>query len=168
MATGPLPRGHRLRRGRLGTAAPRNERLAHRTRREPTRPAGSTGPGSKRSMTCPTSHRLGNDIGSGHPLLYGHRGAPFLIDSWCNRRVWTPRWPEKPLPAYPPPLHHFYRHDRHASADPVLVVPGRYSGIVKHSVLSTTPTAETPALSDEERAERRRRRAGGVFRPEGV
>jgi hypothetical protein len=39
---------------------------------------------------------------------------------------------------------------------------------VKHSVLSTTPTAEKPALSDEERAERRRRFAERAFSPDGL
>jgi hypothetical protein len=39
---------------------------------------------------------------------------------------------------------------------------------VKHSVLSTTPTAELPALSDEERAERRQRLAERVFSPDGL
>jgi len=53
-------------------------------------------------------------------------------------------------------------------ADPVLVVLRRYPGIVKHSVLSTTPTAETPALSDDERAERRRRLVERVFSPDGL
>jgi hypothetical protein len=48
------------------------------------------------------------------------------------------------------------------------VVCGRYSWSVKHSVLSTTPTAEKPALSDEERAERRRRFAERVFSPDGL
>lgn len=43
-----------------------------------------------------------------------------------------------------------------------------YPGIVKHSVLSTTPTAETPALSDEERLERRRRFIERVFSPDGL
>lgn len=43
----------------------------------------------------------------------------------------------------------------------------RYPGVVKHSVLSTTPTAEKPALSDEERAERRRL-AERVFSPDGL
>jgi hypothetical protein len=51
---------------------------------------------------------------------------------------------------------------------PVLVVLRRYPGIVKHSVLNTTPTAERPALSDEERAERRRRLAERVFSPDGL
>ena len=59
-------------------------------------------------------------------------------------------------------------NSRHASADPVLVVLRRYPGIVKHSVLSTTPTAETPALSDEERAERLRRLAERMFSPDGL
>jgi hypothetical protein len=44
----------------------------------------------------------------------------------------------------------------------------RYSGIVKHSVLTTTPTAEKPALSDEDRAERRRRLIERVFSPDGL
>jgi hypothetical protein len=35
-------------------------------------------------------------------------------------------------------------------------------------VLSTTPTAEKPALSDEERAERRQRLAERVFSPDGL
>jgi hypothetical protein len=39
---------------------------------------------------------------------------------------------------------------------------------VKHSVLTTTPTAEKPALSDEERAERRRRLIERVFSPDGL
>lgn len=39
---------------------------------------------------------------------------------------------------------------------------------MKHSVLSTTPTAETPALSDEERLERRRRFIERVFSPDGL
>jgi hypothetical protein len=51
---------------------------------------------------------------------------------------------------------------------PLLIVFRRYPGIVKHSVLSTTPTAETPALSDEERLERRRRFIERVFSPDGL
>ncbi|HEY7935120.1 MAG TPA: hypothetical protein VID48_14980 [Solirubrobacteraceae bacterium] len=39
---------------------------------------------------------------------------------------------------------------------------------MKHSVLSTTPTAEKPALSDEERAERLRRLAERMFNPDGL
>jgi len=39
---------------------------------------------------------------------------------------------------------------------------------MKHSVLSTTPTAERPALSDEERAERLRRLAERMFSPNGL
>lgn len=39
---------------------------------------------------------------------------------------------------------------------------------MKHSILSTTPTAEKPALSDEERAERRRRLIERVFSPDGL
>jgi hypothetical protein len=39
---------------------------------------------------------------------------------------------------------------------------------VKHSVLTTTPTAEKPVLSDEERAERRRRLIERVFSPDGL
>jgi len=45
---------------------------------------------------------------------------------------------------------------------------GATLGIVKHSVLSTTPTAETPALSDEERLERRRRFIERAFSPDGL
>ncbi len=48
------------------------------------------------------------------------------------------------------------------------VVLRRYPGIVKHSVLSTTPTAEKLALSDEERAERLRRLAERMFSPDGL
>jgi hypothetical protein len=48
------------------------------------------------------------------------------------------------------------------------VVLRRYPGIVKHSVLTTTPTAEKPALSDEERAERLRRLAERMFSPDGL
>ncbi len=44
----------------------------------------------------------------------------------------------------------------------------RYPEVVKHSVLSTTPTAEKPALSDEERAERLRRLAERMFNPDGL
>ncbi|MFZ1925147.1 MAG: hypothetical protein WAU42_03285 [Solirubrobacteraceae bacterium] len=39
---------------------------------------------------------------------------------------------------------------------------------MKHSVVITTPTAEKPALSDEERAERRRRLIERVFSPGGL
>ncbi len=52
--------------------------------------------------------------------------------------------------------------------DQVLVVFKRYPGVVKHSVLSTTPTAETPALSDEERLERRKRFIERVLSPDGL
>jgi hypothetical protein len=48
------------------------------------------------------------------------------------------------------------------------VVLRRYPVVVKHSVLSTTPTAETPALSDEERLERRRRFIERAFSPDGL
>lgn len=48
------------------------------------------------------------------------------------------------------------------------VVLGRYPRIVKHSVLTTTPTAEKPALSDEERAERLRRLAERMFSADGL
>jgi hypothetical protein len=44
----------------------------------------------------------------------------------------------------------------------------RYPGIVKYSALSTIPTAETPALSDDERAERRWRLIERVFSPDGL
>lgn len=59
-------------------------------------------------------------------------------------------------------------NSRHAPVDLVFVVLRRYPRIVKHPVLSTTPTAEKPALSDEERAERRRRVIERVFSPDGV
>jgi hypothetical protein len=39
---------------------------------------------------------------------------------------------------------------------------------VKHLVLSTTPTAEIPALSDAERAERLQRLAERMFSPDGL
>jgi hypothetical protein len=41
-------------------------------------------------------------------------------------------------------------------------------GRMKHSVILTTPTAETPALSDEERLQRRRRFIERVFSPDGL
>jgi hypothetical protein len=50
----------------------------------------------------------------------------------------------------------------------VPVCSGATLGVVRHSVLSTTPTAEKPALSGEERAERRRRLAERVFSPDGL
>jgi hypothetical protein len=53
-------------------------------------------------------------------------------------------------------------------AEPVFVVLGRYPGVMKHSVIITTPTAETPALSDEERLERRRRFIERAFSPDGL
>jgi hypothetical protein len=59
-------------------------------------------------------------------------------------------------------------NSRHASVDPVLVVLRRYPVTVKHSVLSTIPTAETPALSDEERTERLRRLAERMFSSDGL
>lgn len=45
---------------------------------------------------------------------------------------------------------------------------GRYPWSREPFCLSTTPTAEKPALSDEERAERRRRLAERVFSPDGL
>lgn len=48
------------------------------------------------------------------------------------------------------------------------VVWGATLRVVRHSVLSTTPTAETPALSDEERLERRRRFIERVLSPDGL
>jgi hypothetical protein len=39
---------------------------------------------------------------------------------------------------------------------------------MRHSVIITTPTAETPALSDEERLERRRRFIERAFSPDGL
>jgi hypothetical protein len=56
---------------------------------------------------------------------------------------------------------------QHAFADQSVVF-GRYPGVVKHSVLTTMPTAERPALSDEERAERLRRLAERMFSPDGL
>lgn len=53
-------------------------------------------------------------------------------------------------------------------ADPVLVALPRYPGAMKHSVILTTPTAETPALSDEKRLERRRRFIERVCSPDGL
>jgi hypothetical protein len=70
---------------------------------------------------------------------------------------------QKPLLYRPnPQTQHAFADDR------VPVAFRRYPGVVKHSVLSTTPTAETPALSDEERAERRRRLVERVFSPDGL
>jgi hypothetical protein len=46
--------------------------------------------------------------------------------------------------------------------------PKRYSGAVENPLLSPTPTAEKPTLSDEERAERRRQLAERVFSPGGL
>jgi hypothetical protein len=39
---------------------------------------------------------------------------------------------------------------------------------MKHPVLSTTPTAEKPSLSEEERSERIRRLIERVFSPDGL
>jgi hypothetical protein len=39
---------------------------------------------------------------------------------------------------------------------------------MKHSVLSTIPTAEKPALGEDERAERLRRLAERMFSPNGL
>jgi hypothetical protein len=50
----------------------------------------------------------------------------------------------------------------------VRVALARYPGPVKHSVLSTTPTAEKPALSDAQRAERLRLLAGRLRSPDGL
>jgi hypothetical protein len=52
--------------------------------------------------------------------------------------------------------------------DRVPVAFRRYPGIVKHSVLSTTPTAEKPALSDEQRAKRLRLLAKRLRSPDGL
>jgi hypothetical protein len=60
-------------------------------------------------------------------------------------------------------------HSQHAFAQiKLLSCSGAIVGTVKHSVLSTTPTAEKPALSDEERAERRRLLTERMFRPDGL
>jgi hypothetical protein len=37
-------------------------------------------------------HRLRDDIGSGHHLALGHRGAPSHRTRGKARRAWTPRW----------------------------------------------------------------------------
>ena len=58
-----------------------------------------------------TRKHVGNNIRNSHPSAFGHRGAP-LIDSWMNRRVWSPRWPEPYSGPTRAPLHHFYRRDR--------------------------------------------------------
>jgi hypothetical protein len=57
---------------------------------------------------------------------------------------------------------------QYASADRFMSCAGATLGAVRHSVLSTTPTAEKPALSDEERADRRRRLAERVFSQDGL
>jgi len=57
---------------------------------------------------------------------------------------------------------------QYAYADRFMSCSGATLEVVRHSVLSTTPTAEKPALSDEERAERRRRLAERVFSPGGL
>ncbi len=57
---------------------------------------------------------------------------------------------------------------QYASADRFMSCSGATLEVMRHSVLSTTPTAEKPALSDEERAERRRRLAERVFSPGGL
>jgi hypothetical protein len=44
----------------------------------------------------------------------------------------------------------------------------RYPDGVKHSVLSTTPTAEQPTLSQQERAERLRSLAERLRSPDGL
>lgn len=44
----------------------------------------------------------------------------------------------------------------------------RYPGFVSHRLLSTTPTAEKPALSEEQRAERLRLLAKRLRRPDGL
>jgi len=61
-----------------------------------------------------------------------------------------------------PTTEHQYAFDRFLSCS------GATLGAMKHSVLSTTPTAERPALSDEERAERLRRLAERMFSPNGL
>ncbi len=53
--------------------------------------------------------------------------------------------------------------------DLATVALGRYPEVtVKHSVLGTTPTAEKPALSDEQRAERLRLLGERLRRPDGL
>jgi hypothetical protein len=65
-----------------------------------------------------------------------------------------------PAPTLKPHVH------RRRSRVPVAF--RRYPPIVKHSVLSTTPTAEKPALSDEQRAERLRLLAERLHSPDGL
>jgi hypothetical protein len=50
----------------------------------------------------------------------------------------------------------------------VRVAFARYPGAVTHSVLSTTPTAEKPALTDLQRAERLRLLAERLRSPDGL
>jgi hypothetical protein len=57
---------------------------------------------------------------------------------------------------------------QYACVDRFISCSGATLEVVRHFVLSTTPTAEKPALSDEERAERRRRLAERVFSPGGL
>jgi acetyl esterase/lipase len=52
--------------------------------------------------------------------------------------------------------------------DGVPVAFRRYPGIVKHSILSTTPTTEKPALTNEQRAERLRLLAERLRRRDGL
>jgi hypothetical protein len=59
-------------------------------------------------------------------------------------------------------------HHSHAPAGRVPVESDATLGLVRHSALSTTPTAETPALSDQERLERRRRFIERVLSPDGL
>lgn len=47
-------------------------------------------------------------------------------------------------------------------------MPARYPDIVNRSLLSTTPTAEKPALSEEQRAERLRLLAKRLHSPDGL
>ena len=56
-----------------------------------------------------------------------------------------------------------------SAKDLALVTPERYSEVtVKHSVLSTIPTPEKPALSDEQRTARLRLLAERLRRPDGL
>jgi hypothetical protein len=48
------------------------------------------------------------------------------------------------------------------------IMSRRYRGVMTHPVQSTIPGPETPSLSEEERAERRRRLMERVFSPDGL
>jgi hypothetical protein len=59
-------------------------------------------------------------------------------------------------------------NSQHAFADQFLVMLTRYPGVMTHPVQTTIPGPETPSLSEDERAERRRRLMERVFSPDGL